>query len=329
MSEFGTFTGHEIIEEFEPPKPLIDKLLDYGDRALIAAKRKQGKTVLVFQLICSLTSGKPFLGIYEVDKPCRVLYLQGEMTRAETGKRLRNMMKQVPLELDNFFVYNVRGLGLQTSHGAKKALDDIKKFNIAFDVVIVDPLYRFMHGGNLNDLADVTTWVNNFDVLTDTLDAHTAIFIHHESEKTFTDKNGNKHSPDEGALFGSSIWGAYITQAYKLTSYKGIHKLRNPPGLQRSGENIDEIEMKMVTPQKDKLGRLFFEPYITHGDKEKVEIKLKNKLMYEKRCLYPDVYEDLGISCSYFHKLISEYEAEGKVIKERDEHGKKWYVWKE
>ena len=90
---------------------------------------------------------------------------------------------------------------------------------------------------------------------------------------------------------------------------------------------INEITMQMVTPQKDRYGRLYF----TTNDKDinKSEFRLIELLKRERRMIYPDIYKEADISSSQFHRLITKIETNGKVGNEKDENGKIWYFWKD
>jgi len=76
MSDFGFYSGDELFnKKFEEKEYLIDQFLHAKDSVILAGKAKTGKSVLLFQLIASLTSGEPFLGEFKVFKKCKVLYL--------------------------------------------------------------------------------------------------------------------------------------------------------------------------------------------------------------------------------------------------------------
>ena len=60
---------------------LIDDLAPAGGRVLLAAPGKAGKTTLIQNLIRSLADGDPFLGRFNVAKPCRqIALIDTEMT---------------------------------------------------------------------------------------------------------------------------------------------------------------------------------------------------------------------------------------------------------
>ena len=323
--EFGIFWGKALFECALEHKPLIDKFLYYGDRMVLSAKPKQGKTVLIMQLVSNLTTGKPFLDTYKIDKPCNVLYIQAEGSRGDTKKRFANMGKQIELDKKRLFHINKRGLGLQR----KADIDTIKELaarpNVKYDVIILDPLYKLLHGGDLNSNRDAIAWTNHVDEFIGNYNA-TGIIVHHDTEKEFIDKNGNKHKPSETTLFGSSFWSGFVTHTYKLTSHKGIHYLRS--GIQRSGEMIERQEMRMITPQKDKLGRLFFTATATDLEVSLGRFKIEEVLKKHGKVVYPDIYEEAGVSCSHFHRVIKDIEFCGNVESHKDDQGKVWYTWK-
>ena len=322
--EYGIFWGNTLFQEGGEQKPLIDKFLYYGDRMVIAAKPKQGKTVLIIQLICNLTTGQPFLDTYKVDKPCNVLYIQAEGSRGDIKKRFRNMSREIPYDATRIFHINKRGLGLQREKDMNIIKELAAKPGIKYDVIIFDPLYKLLHGGDLNSNADAIAWTNHVDEFIGSYGA-TGIIIHHDTEKEYIDKNGNKHRPSAQTLFGSSFWSGFITHSYKLTRHQGIHHLKI--GIQRGGEMIQDQQMKMITPQKDRKGRLFFTMDIDKKEYSSSMLLIENALKKHKKLIYPDIYEELDISCSSFHRIIKKLKEDGNVESEVDENGKTWYIW--
>ena len=324
--EYGIFYGQTLFENVGEQKPLIDKFLYYGDRMVLAAKPKTGKTVLILQLMCALTTGKPFLNTYKVDKPCNVLYIQAEGSRGEFKENLANMMKELDCDTARIYHINKRGLGLQR----KADMDILRKLaakpGVKYDVIIFDPLYKLLHGGDLNSNKDAIAWTNHVDEFIGDYGA-TGIIIHHDTEKEYIDKNGNKHRPSAQTLFGSSFWSGFVTHTYKLYKHQGIHRLEI--GIQRSGNMIKEQQMKMITPQKDHKGRLFFTTNIDEKEYSSAHLTLENELKKKGRIICPDIYEDLGISEANFFRIAKIMKENGVVVSEKDENNKTWYVWKE
>ena len=88
MSDFGFYSAEEFFgKKLESREALIDQILHEKDSVIIAGKPKTGKSVLLFQLICSLTSGEPFLDRFEVKR--RVLTHFGSFRRVKVVRQPR------------------------------------------------------------------------------------------------------------------------------------------------------------------------------------------------------------------------------------------------
>jgi len=275
-NEFGIFTGDQLIEGETTYQPLIEGLLYRGDKSCLAAVPKMGKSVWIQQMAFNLTTGEDFLGKYRVHGQYNVLWLQGEVTKGEIKKRILDMERCNKLNRGKLFHANLRGYGLQRDNHLVKLTNQLQKAGVKnIDVVIVDPLYRFLHGGNLIKDDFCIAWANNFDKLLGMYGA-SAIVVHHDSEKRFVDNKGIMHKQAVDTLLGTTFWSAYFTHAFKLTKKNGKHYLNN--AYQRSGDVVDQIKLKMIVPQRDKRNRLVFE--LQPDDLNKVELLLlkENKL---------------------------------------------------
>ncbi len=255
MKDIGIYSGDEFYNCTEVYTPIVKGFLYNGEVLCLAARPKVGKSVFIQQLLFNLTTGTSFLGMMDIPKKCNVLYVQAEGTRQETIKRFKLMRKNMPVNIGRVAHVNRRDISLMDSEGLYRLINlaEIPKLN--YDVIILDPLYKLMVGGNMNDGKDVTVWTNNADILFRHFGA-SGIVIHHDSEKEFVDNNGNAHAPKTDTLFGSTFWSGFFSTTYKLYKHKGFHYCKM--GVQRSGENVEIVKMKYLVPQKDKRKRLQF-----------------------------------------------------------------------
>lgn len=322
--EFGSYWGEELLNYSVQKKWLIYKFLNYMDICCIAAEKKVGKSVLIQQLAVSLTSGEPLFDIYEIDKPCKILYIQSEGNRASTIERIKNISKKVELRVDNFYHINIAGAALHTKAGYEYLVEESLRPGVKYDVIIFDPLYSLMHGGDMNDSKAATMWTNNVRKFLGIYGA-TGIVIHHDSEKKIFDK-GKPVKKDPAMLFGSSVWGFFFTHCFKLIKRANdkCHKLTKV--FDREGEMIDEIHLKMVTPDTDLEGRLYY----TTNEDDKGTISTHKHMILE--CLkehveykYPLIYNDLNMSQQSFHKYAKQLIEEGRIERYKDENKKTWY----
>lgn len=320
QQEFGIFWGEGLFNCDITHEPLIDKIANCRDIMCIKAEKKTGKSVFLQQLAFNLTTGSPFLGIYNISKPCKVLYIQAEDFRTNMVRRFKDMNRCVELDINNFYHCPIAGLDLQTESGYERLMSLILKPNVKYDVIIFDPLYALMNGGDMLSAKDATTWTNNVRRILANFKA-TGIVAHHDSEKSYRGKDGIVHKASEANVFGSTVWGGFFTHAFVLQKHKGVHYLKCV--FQRSGEMLDKLEMKMIMPQTDPQRRLMFSAGAE--DVQSKESALKALLQTQKQVPYPEIYQILDMSTTHFHRLIAKFIKSGEVAKVIDETGKITY----
>ena len=330
MSKIKAYSIADILDMDIKFDWLIEKFLRVGDVWLIKAQKKKGKGVLALQLSYALSCGKAFLDSFHVLKPCKVAYISGEGYLGDWKKRFCDMKKLWPCNEENItFVDLIKGK-LHTEEGAMELLKHLKGLGTDFDVFIFDPLYKLCAGGNFNDNVQMTEFFDNIEMITKAFDA-SSIVVHHDSEKVYTDNRGFKHSSAsvKNAMGASAITMA-VTHYATLSSYKNdkkklIHKLEM--GDSRSSEYLTDIEMYMITPEKDKLGRLGYT-----ADEDDVNISYHTIKSYVhtngKLMGSGKPYEELGMPSATFYRNVKKLIDHGFISRETDEHNKGWYIWK-
>lgn len=201
MSDFGFYTAKEMFEkQFESREPLVEQILYEKDSVLFAGKAKTGKSILLFQLICSLTNGEPFLDRFEVRRKCRVLYLQLEGSMSDSKDRFERMVKALPMNHDNFFLYFSPPIPLNTAEALLKLIKEIELKMGKMDVIVIDPLYFAMKGSMSDDMA-VRELTGNLRILQEHFNC--ACIIVHHFKKSRRDETGKILTPDDDDVFGS------------------------------------------------------------------------------------------------------------------------------
>jgi len=137
------------------PEPLIgDGLLYPGTCMVIGGASKARKSWLAIDLCLSLVSGGKFL-THPIPKRCRVLYLGAEGMEW----KLRRDFQQAALykpgitdeDLDYLWVKATLGRVKIDTDAGEKWLD---KWAGLFQVIVIDPYYRFLSRGKENDHSD-------------------------------------------------------------------------------------------------------------------------------------------------------------------------------
>ena len=244
IDEYGTFKGEDIYAYTGSKSFIIDSILYEKDVLCISSSPGVGKSILAMQMLSNLTTGEPFLGIYDIDKPHNILYIQTEGDRAETIERLRNMGEAIKIDNNNWVHMNLASIALNTDRGLKDFFNEAHSAKMKFDIIIIDPLYTTVKGSMSDD--EVTTdWIRNIRLIRQTFNS-TFIILHHEGKDLYHDGNiidkGNAH------IFGSIFWSSFMNGNYKFKAYPdNIRTLEL--GKERSGKMIDKLNLKLIEPK--------------------------------------------------------------------------------
>jgi hypothetical protein len=126
-----------VAESESPPVPLLGSLVAEGHNCTVTAQYKAGKTTLLESAAAALVTGRPFLGVFDTNRPRRVAFLNYELTESDLRARLRALDLERD-DLGRLLVVNLRGvrLGLTTPSGRAWLIDHLAGHRA--DVLIVD-----------------------------------------------------------------------------------------------------------------------------------------------------------------------------------------------
>lgn len=97
-------TGHWLERELEPPEPLLGEIITNTTRMFIGGPTGLGKTHLGMAMAAGMASGRGFLH-WKASRPCRVLYIDGEMARDLVQERLADLQRRMDgADLSGLFV---------------------------------------------------------------------------------------------------------------------------------------------------------------------------------------------------------------------------------
>lgn len=262
-SYFGTYSGKEFLElEIEKRHFIVENLIRERDSVILVGDPKSGKSLLIQQLICSLTAGVPFLSRYEVLKPCKVTYIQLEGELGDSQDRFKRMMATLEHESDNFQILYSAPLNLQNSQNISDFLKSLKGFNP--DILIIDACY-FAFRGSMSDDKVVREFLGNLRVIKDALGC--AIIVVTHTHKGRLNLQGGKIDERDEAIFGSQFFRAWADTLLLLT-YSLRTGLRTLScDTQRSGDIEKVCSLKLNQPNP-----LYFEVY---DETPKVDIRLE------------------------------------------------------
>lgn len=246
MNSFKIYSGNDLLSLQIPQRQfIVEKLIKEKDSVIFVGDAKAGKSVLILQLICSLTSQQSFLNKYNIYKPYTVLYIQLEGELEDTQDRLRRMMKTQELNPDLFYLAYFPPLRLENTQAILDLKKDIEKI-CKPDVIIIDPLYACCTG-SLSDDTMVRRLVGNFRIFKETLNV-TLILVHH-THKLRLNPWGEPLDIGDNAFFGSTFFKAFPDHLIMFLWDRKTNIRTLSCTTQRSGEIEAEIKLKLIQPE--------------------------------------------------------------------------------
>ena len=135
------FTISDFLEnEEEEQEIMVDKVMTRGGVTTIAGSDGVGKSFLALQFALACATGTEFLG-FKVNRPYKVLLVQFELSNSELRSRLRTMYNQIPGEIKNPGLLDIKGIGENSVFVDNWTMIDGSLVSNDYDVLIVDNLY--------------------------------------------------------------------------------------------------------------------------------------------------------------------------------------------
>jgi hypothetical protein len=296
LSNFGHYTGKTFLEIELPPREwLIEGIIRKNDSVILVGNEKSGKSLFIFQLICSLTSAQPFLDKYEVKSPCKVAYFQLEGELADSQDRMKRMIKTLEFQQENLSIYFYPPIELGNKEYAQNLCKVIQQ-NGTPDILIIDPIY-FAFSGSLNSDDVVREFIGNIRIMKDTLKCAVILVHHTHKQKWSTD--GFKIDEGDEALFGSKFlkaWADHIIM-FHYDSKKMIRTMSCVT--QRSGDIIKECILKLIEPSP-----LYFEHIEKGSTKDSFIVNMLMDTKYKDGATSDMIMKKLDINKGTFYSSI-------------------------
>lgn len=151
-----------------------DGVLTRGGKLLIVAKSGHGKTTLLHDLAGCLAMGRPWLGRYAIDRPRRVMVVQGELSLPEMASHAQQLMA-AGYDAEGLLFARMTDLRLPEGEATLRALIAAAEA----DVVALDPWYRLFAGESSNAAEQVDTVFKVCDRLLEDGTLEAVIVVHH------------------------------------------------------------------------------------------------------------------------------------------------------
>ncbi len=177
--------------------PLIEGILDESCCMILSGEPKVGKTYLLLQLACALSSGDCWLG--RKVKKKKVLYVNVEVDDNVILDRIDDISKHISVDESNVFLVNMRGSNVRYNDFFEYLMSDkCKNIMSEIDVLIVDPIYKLFMGDE-NSQREVTNFFKYVDNMLLSL-GKTFIFSHHYNKGVGNSMN---------RISGTSVFARY------------------------------------------------------------------------------------------------------------------------
>lgn len=314
MSDFGIYSGKNFLELDIPLREwLVENIIKEKDAVLMVGNEKSGKSVLMQNLICCLTSCSPFIDKWEVKRPVKVTYVLLEGELGDTKDRFIRLMNTLEFNEDLFQLMFLPMLALQDikgEYGLHWLIGRIQKQHYP-DIIIFDPLYNSFEG-SMSDDAVVRKVLSHLRMLKEHFNC--AIILVHHTHKTRFNIKGEVMLEGDEAAFGSKFFKAWVDHVlflvYDIST--GIRTIYC--NTQRGGNIVKQCQLRLIEPDP-----LYFEILDKEPGKEAIVLNLLMQEHNLKGLTSNEIIDLTKLGRSAFYTSIKQLLKE-KVIKK--EHGR-------
>jgi hypothetical protein len=188
--------GGLMMEHTSQPEPIIHGVLGIGDKMIVSAPSKAGKTWLMLCLAYAVENGSDWMG-HKTEKS-RVLFVNFELSPEWVTHRARLVYGKS--EGDRHpDVLNLKNISLPWEALISHVKEHIKASGVTYGLIILDPIYKMLGDADENSNGEIADLLNSLGRMCIELDVG-AVFSHHHSK-------GNKANVDAmDRMAGAGVW---------------------------------------------------------------------------------------------------------------------------
>jgi len=180
------------------PASIIENVIGVGDKMILSAPSKAGKTWLLLNLAYSLQNGKMWLG-----HQCAltdVLYINLELSENWLAERGRLITRSMSDDVKHPDTLTLRGHLIGWRKLSEKIQEHVEHSGKKYGGIILDPIYKMLGDTEENSNGDVALLLNDLERMGADIGA-AVIFSHHHSK-------GNKSNVEAiERMAGAGSWG--------------------------------------------------------------------------------------------------------------------------
>jgi hypothetical protein len=240
------------------PPQLIEGVLHQGSKMSISGNSKAYKTWIYADLAVSVSHGLPWLG-FKTNQG-KVLYLNFEVQDFGWHDRIAKLCeaKGVKIKPNKLHFWNLRGKARSFRQLIPIIIELAKKEGYA--LIVIDPIYKLMAGGEENSAGDIAEMLNSFERLAVETGAAVA-YAHHfakgnASAKEAIDRQSGSgvfgRDPDSLLIFTAHEEEGAFTVDTILRNFAPISQfvVRWHYPMMEPDDNLDPSKLKQVAGRK-------------------------------------------------------------------------------
>jgi len=239
MSDF--LTGYDLHLFLENPligqEAIVEGLIFKDTVNIFYSEPSCGKSVVAVNMLASMSAGQPVFGVFPMKKAARCSYLQLEGSRDEQLGRLKEMMKEIPANVENI-CWHTSPIFVESLQSQHQMFEELLKYKP--EVIFIDSFYCLTSQGLSNEAGflPVRQLVRQIKDKT----GATIIILHHSSKPQY-DHTGNKVEKDDPFL-GSQYLKAFADFMMHMKRAGENKVVMRTTKASRNNEGIREIALK-------------------------------------------------------------------------------------
>ena len=206
----------------EKPPVLIENILHEGDRMLLVASSKAGKSMLLLELCVAIAEGRKWLDCFSCEQR-KILYVNLELKPWTIQDRLISIKKALGWifhHQDNLVVWNLRNYDIENLEMFfDELIARIKALGV--QVLVIDPIYKLFEGDE-NSSEHVKGFLRNLNKV-ERETGNTIIYCHHHSKGSQVNKDTIDRASGSG-VFARDI-DSFIDVTKAIVTEEHLHEI--------------------------------------------------------------------------------------------------------